>query len=922
MEENKKYSVEELLTKLNSAPDTTSSSDTFDILQRRAEIRRNTAQPQSRNTTANMSAQPPRPARQGAIRPNATSSQPRYVPTSAGRQRENIVPQQNVQHKNLPQRSLPQQNAADRVLGAGYNAQQRAPMPQKSSMPPVDGVPMAEEPLPISSLEDIANVQDYFNNRAIKLSHTRIRQPNIQRRMIVKSEDFTYLDEDAPRRVVEGGETIAQRSARLGDVPELLGQPQVQTEHPITEPVQEAVVETVTVKRRLWRPRKLYSSQGVKDMSADELYSDSEKLSSVSAEDTDTMLSAMCKSVKIKLLVSLVSQGVKDMSADELYSDSEKLSSVSAEDTDTMLSAMCKSVKIKLLVSLVCAVTLMYMSISQIISVPIPTFLLNRPDLMAYIMLGIFLIQAIVNSSTPTFLLNRPDLMAYIMLGIFLIQAIVNSSTIGGGFISLFTLRPDNDIYSSVAVFAATVQGAYIAFNADILLKYPGSVFMPFVSLLLLFNAVGKLSFSKRLLNTFDILVKNGKKNYIGITTDAAFTEISMERLSDDYPCIAYVKKSDGIDRFIDEGFSDSPVEHISRFFAPAVAVLSCIIALVHYMTNKDIFSTITVFAGVVSVASPLCVVIAAQLPISKLNNTLYKSGAAVSGYMSIKRLSTVNTMLLTTDQLFPSQNVALLDIKALQGVPLSRVVVDVASCLSAFNNNFTKMFRELGVNHTIKVEDAKYQDSQGYTGWIMGKRIQIGTRAFMESYNISLPHVNLERDFNNNNREVLYVANSGMVTGLIIISHTPNRLMQSALNVLCDNNFVLLVMSNDPTLTAEKIGALYKYPPELIKIVPDGAKSAFDERVLPNRIAGSTVAFENASDAVNTIFLAKDCKLFSRIAAVIVMISIVIGLTLSIAFVMLKQILSLSWITVVAYQSVWLIIVLSVIAIWRTKRN
>ena len=94
-------------------------------------------------------------------------------------------------------------------------------------------------------------------------------------------------------------------------------------------------------------------------------------------------------------------------------------------------------------------------------------------------------------------------------------------------------------------------------------------------------------------------------------------------------------------------------------------------------------------------------------------------------------------------------------------------------------------------------VENIVYEDGMGLTGWVDGRRVLIGNRELMENHGIDVPSRDYEQRYIGSGHDVLYLANSGEVTALFVLTYSADPVVADQLARLRDRGIALVVNSH-----------------------------------------------------------------------------------------------------------------------------
>lgn len=512
----------------------------------------------------------------------------------------------------------------------------------------------------------------------------------------------------------------------------------------------------------------------------------------------------------------------------------------------------------------------------------------------------------------PSIMVENAGILLWTELIVLIISALVSGNTIGGGILSLLKLKPSNDSYTALAVFACLLQGGYMALQPQLIPTYGNNIYLPLAALLLLFNSLGKVVMLSRIEGSYQFVSKNGDKYVVDTLKNRELSKhLACDIISGEVQ-IGYATKAKSLNEFLDEAFSESKAEDISKIIAPMTALAALLMALLSYLFTRDIFSSACVYTGALCITAPLASVIASNLPLSITNGKLARFGATICGYNTVGNLAETNEVILSSTDLFPKGSVRIKDIKILDRRPIDQVVLDASSVLSACNNSLTDIFKAMIPDSSIlpAPESLEYLDNMGMSAWVNGRRVLIGNRQLMQNYGIQLPDISTENQYKNENDEVLYLSNSGIAAAMYIISYKPDKKMRRTLELLCDSDIAVCVHSTDPNVTKERIGRLYSFPTELITVVPGPLQHEVKATVAEKETSRATaVCTESSASSLRCILAAKSCSRCITIETALILMSVVIGFAIVTFFAFTKQMASLTWVTLTVYQFFWLLI-------------
>ena len=544
---------------------------------------------------------------------------------------------------------------------------------------------------------------------------------------------------------------------------------------------------------------------------------------------------------------------------------------------------------VRLLVTGLCSALLIYFSLSYKYPLPLPPFMFPERDL------GMFFIANLV---------------------VFVIAVLLCSNTVGGGLISLFTLKGDNDSLAAAAVLACLIQGGAMVVSPTSY-ENPGvHLYLPLAALSLFFNTMGKLLIVRRLNAGFGVLTKNPLLYTAQLAGDKDFARELTRGQNLDYPQVAYSVKSGFLTNFLELAHSEDYSDSVSRLLAPVCFGAGLLLAVISMVITKDIFVAITVFAAVLCVASPFTALFVGNLPLAGIARRLKHRGAMVSGYGAVERFGDTNAVVVGCSDLFPPGSITLHGIKVFQKNRIDEAILDAASVICSCDSTLTSIFTEMiggKLELLKKVESLTYEDGLGLSAWVGGKRVLIGNRDLMKHHGIDIPSKDFEQRYLQGDRELLYLANSGELTAMYILDYGRDDDVDEEMGKLADWDMSLIVYSTDPYVTPERLEKIFDYPAELIKVMPAKLHGEYS-RISAKRETARAYLAHNGSlgSFVHTLLELRLARTSVVVGTVLQTAGLVLGFALVTFAAFMQSTASLTWVAILGYQLFWMLATLA----------
>lgn len=502
----------------------------------------------------------------------------------------------------------------------------------------------------------------------------------------------------------------------------------------------------------------------------------------------------------------------------------------------------------------------------------------------------------------------RMFLLSHLIL--LLAVAIASAPALGNGIIGLFTGRANNDTPAALCTVAVIVHGMALILAEDGLHTGEGSFYFVIAAAALFANAAGRRSAAVRMERNF--AVASADAGHVGdyLLTGRFAAELT-EGQGFEEPAVAYPVAVDFPDDFIRLSRSDDAPEGFSRYLPYFFLLFSVLLGAISVLFfEQSGLGGLTIACATLCMASPLTALLVENTPLLRASRALSKAGAFVAGMESVEKFQEVNTVAVDANGLYPVGSVELHSIKSFAQSRIDEAILDAASLMVRVDGLLKDIFLEMiGGNTRIlkQVDQVAYYDRAGLCAEIDGKTVLIGSRTLMEQFNISMPSKDYEKKFVRGDREILYLANSGEVTAMFVLSYRTSPAIERWLDVLARREISLVVQSTDPNITEARIAKDYGYPEEFIRIIPAKLRDKYLETVAPRKrgrayvmsIGGFPVRMR-ALAALLTLRRSIMTETALQIAGLILGYALVAFLAFS------GAVASLGFVQILIYQSFW----------------
>lgn len=380
-------------------------------------------------------------------------------------------------------------------------------------------------------------------------------------------------------------------------------------------------------------------------------------------------------------------------------------------------------------------------------------------------------------------------------------------------------------------------------------------------------NAFGKRMIYTRVAQNFGFLVSRGKEGLYGIRTvdNAADAAMLGQNTVIGEAEIRYSGKSKFASNFIAYSLASDSADDLCVKLVPIVAVASVVIGIIAGFATKNVMFGFSLFSGALCMGAPASAVIAASLPLSVANKSLRADGAIVTSYASAFEYESTNAIAMDASELFPGSHCNIHGVKTFHGVRIDDSILIAASMLITAGGPISSLFNEvvMGRKELLhNVEELTYEDKLGLAGWIRGRRIFVGNRKLLENHNIEIPMSVDEARYCHDNRRVIYLADSGKLAAIFVVSYSTDPRIAAYLSRIESNGINILVSTTDSNITEEFVARSFGIPVNSVKVVSANVGKVlkdYSERVTPKTEAkiihnGSPLAFLHSVSAASSL--------------------------------------------------------------------
>ncbi len=525
---------------------------------------------------------------------------------------------------------------------------------------------------------------------------------------------------------------------------------------------------------------------------------------------------------------------------------------------------------------------------------------------------GLLPIMDLLNKHTQT----NTYLFVNAIIG--LLAAFASYNVISCGLSKLTSLKADCDSLSAAAVVASIAETVLMFANISLVIQSIAHVYIAAAVLSLIFNTAGKLFIVSRTQRSFRFVSGSGKKYALFRISDEERAQGFTRGALRDFPELSSMRKTEFLTEFLKTSYASDSTDKFCRLFTPIILGASAVVAVLAGLTAQNEFGTSTgiytgfsVFTGCTAMCSAVSTMLVVNLPMERASRKNHDLQGAVLGYECIEEFADTNSILIDAEKLFPQGSVNLSAIKVFSDTRIDEAIVEAASLTSQAGSILKNMFYDIIAGKTEllnPVESYIYEDSMGLCGWINNKRVLLGSRELMINHSIeNVPSAAKEQDYTKGGKFAMYLSISGELSAMFIVELKPSMDVKLALGDLQKQEIYTVIRSVDSLVTINNLSELFDISPEYFKLLPFRLHPDFAEVTSYQPRQKASLACSGQFAAFTSLILS--CRsVRGTISAGIAIesVSILLGILICIAMVVLKSFSELTVTMAVIYNLIF----------------
>ena len=481
--------------------------------------------------------------------------------------------------------------------------------------------------------------------------------------------------------------------------------------------------------------------------------------------------------------------------------------------------------------------------------------------------------------------------------------------TMANGLKGLFK-GPTADTLPALAAVGAAVQLVTFLIQPDWYAPDKLCLMAGPAALLLCFNTIGKRMDAVTTRENFR-LVSAGVDHAVAYRLkDAGILRTVTRGLAQPHPSVLVSRPTQLLKDFLSASSARRTSDKNQQQLARVVAGCALAALIFTLLYRQDAGMAVTALAAVLCIGAPLAGTLLSAVPAKLMQGSAAQVGAVVPGWRDIRQLGRVNVIQVSSRDLFPSGCVKLGGIRAIQKDHIDQAITYAASMLAQGAPTLREVFLGMiGDNRKLlsQVDDFETVYGKGHVGWIKGERVLIGNRKLMQQFDVEIPSVDYEKRHTVNQRRVIYLAVSGKLFSMFLVSYQGDPDTAAVLDSLRRSGLSLIVDCDDFNCDEALLEAAYTLPTGSVRVLDGPARKALEPATawLPES-EGNMLHLGSFASFVGGLEAAHGAAEAERKSALVLSAAVLLSCVLAVIMVLAGGIASIPLPGLVLYQAVW----------------
>ena len=392
----------------------------------------------------------------------------------------------------------------------------------------------------------------------------------------------------------------------------------------------------------------------------------------------------------------------------------------------------------------------------------------------------------------------------------------------------------------------------------------------------------------------------------IPVRNDAASfaKNVSKDDKSDIFYCAdAY------LDTSLDEPGNEGIKENKYYIFSMSLVLLaSLIVGLICFVTELSGLSFISALTATVCMLIPVMYDPLSRILFYRNGKEMLKQGACISGREALEHISSSDGFVLDARDVFAGE-VSRFRKSAISNIAQTDSAVFAALLLREAGSVLAPCFDEFleQMNITLPpVENLLYEERQGYSAWVLDRKILVGNRQMLLNHSISVPSKEQEKAYGKG-RYVMYVVIDGEISATFLVNYKVLSSLRKYSRDFNKTGLVLMLSSKEAFLDEEIVAAKFSLDASSVKVLSSRAGAVMEKyNSLENQSPTGLICSRKKRSIMHLIMGCYNSNACDRFILTMMLLGQVLGFILLVLSPILKMPVFLNPVAIVFLRLLW----------------
>lgn len=366
-------------------------------------------------------------------------------------------------------------------------------------------------------------------------------------------------------------------------------------------------------------------------------------------------------------------------------------------------------------------------------------------------------------------------------------------------------------------------------------------------------------------------------------------------------------------DAFLDTSVEQPQNEGIKEnkyyiFTMSFVLLASLLVGIICFATQLSGLSFITALTATVCMLLPVMYDPLSRVLFYRNGKEMLKQGACISGREALEHIGSSDGFVLDARDVFAGE-VSRFRKSAISSISQNDSAVFAALLIREAGSVLAPCFDEFleQMNITLPpVENFLYEERQGYSAWVLDRKILVGNRQMLLNHSISVPSKEHEKAYGKG-RYVMYVVIDGEITATFLVNYKVLSSLRKYSRDFNKTGLVLMLTSKEAFLDEEIVAAKFSVDASSVKVLSSRAGAVMEKyNSLENQSPTGLLCSRKKRSIMHLIMGCYNSNARDRFILTMMLLGQVLGCILLVLSPILKMPIFLNPVAIVVLRLLW----------------